>query len=167
MPWRRPVILIALGANLPSNAGPPAHTLAQALKTLAGRGVNIAAVSHVYETPAWPNPADPPFVNAVAAVQTILQPLALLELLHEVETAFGRKRSAPNAPRSLDLDLLDYDGLILDGRPVLPHPRLAERAFVLAPLCDIAPDWRHPVTGDTARTLLARLPDRDAPVRLA
>jgi 2-amino-4-hydroxy-6-hydroxymethyldihydropteridine diphosphokinase len=161
------MILVALGANLPSPAGPPVVTLAQALKALEGKGVMPVAVSSFYETPAWPNPADPPFVNAVAELRTGLQPLALMELLHTVETDFGRKRSAPNAPRTLDLDLLDYDGLIWQGPLLLPHPRLAERAFVLAPLVDIAPDWRHPVTGRTARVLLAALPEGHAVRRLA
>jgi 2-amino-4-hydroxy-6-hydroxymethyldihydropteridine diphosphokinase len=161
------MILVALGANLPSPAGSPAVTLAKALKALESKGVMPVAVSAFYETQAWPNPADPPFVNAVAELQTGLQPLALMELLHTVETDFGRKRSAPNAARTLDLDLLDHDGLILEGPLVLPHPRLADRAFVLAPLCDIAPDWVHPVTGQSARDLFAALPDRPAPRRLA
>ena len=161
------MILVALGANLPSPVGPPAVTLAKALKALEEKGAMPVAVSAFYETPAWPNPADPPFVNAVAELQTGLQPLALMELLHTVETDFGRKRSAPNAPRTLDLDLLAYDGLILEGLLVLPHPRLAQRAFVLAPLCDIAPGWVHPVAGRTARQLLAALPDRQGLRRLA
>ena len=88
-------------------------------------------------------------------------------LLHGVETDFGRLRSAPNAPRTLDIDLLDYDGLVMTDGVVLPHPRLAERSFVLAPLAEIAPDWRHPVTGLGAGELLAALPDRDAPKKLA
>lgn len=160
------MILIALGANLPSPAGSPARTLRHALRTLAEKQVRVAAVSGFYETPAWPDPADPPFVNAVARVETAIQPLVLMELLHGVETDLGRKRSAPNAPRPLDLDLLDYDGLILAGPLVLPHPRLADRRFVLEPLCDIAPDWRHPVTGEAAADLLARLPGREALRRL-
>jgi 2-amino-4-hydroxy-6-hydroxymethyldihydropteridine diphosphokinase len=121
-------------------------------------GVKIAKVSPFYETVAWPDPADPPFVNAVAAIETPLQAIALLTLLHEVETAFGRKRSAKNAPRTLDLDLLDYRGEIHAGALVLPHPALARRAFVLEPLRDVAPQWRHPVSGMTAAALLAALP---------
>jgi len=160
------MILIALGANLPSPAGPPAVTLKAALARLEQRGVKILSVSSFYETPAWPDPAKPVFVNAVAAVTTVLQPVELLMLLHGVETDFGRLRSAPNAPRTLDLDLLDYDGLVMTDGVVLPHPRLAERSFVLAPLAEIAPDWRHPATGLGAGELLAVLPDRDAPKRL-
>lgn len=151
------MILIALGANLPSPAGAPAQTLRAALARLGGERVRVAAVSSFYNTKAWPDPADPPFVNAVAAVETVLPPDALLAALHEIETAFGRTRSAKNAPRTLDLDLLDYNGRVEAGPPILPHPRIAERDFVLRPLAEIAPDWRHPVSGLTAGELLSRL----------
>ncbi|HEX4329752.1 MAG TPA: 2-amino-4-hydroxy-6-hydroxymethyldihydropteridine diphosphokinase, partial [Burkholderiales bacterium] len=116
------MILIALGANLPSQAGPPAATLAAALASLQKRDVEIRAVSPFYRSSAWPDPNDPAFVNAVAQIGTSLQPLALMKLLHDVETDFGRKRSAPNAPRSLDIDLIDYDGRMEVGPPALPHP---------------------------------------------
>jgi 2-amino-4-hydroxy-6-hydroxymethyldihydropteridine diphosphokinase len=160
------VILIALGANLPSPAGPPAATLNAALARLEQLGVKIRIVSHLYETPAWPDPAQPAFVNAVAAVETALQPVELLALLHGVETAFGRLRSAPNAPRTLDIDLIDHDGRVMTGDLVLPHPRMTERSFVLVPLAQVAPGWRHPVTGQGVGELLAALPDRDAPKRI-
>jgi 2-amino-4-hydroxy-6-hydroxymethyldihydropteridine diphosphokinase len=156
------MILIAFGANIASQAGNPAQTLHAALDALAQKDVNIALVSQFYHTPAWPDPADPPFVNAVCRAVTALPPAALLECLHAIENIFGRVRAAPrNAPRSLDLDLLDYNGLIQDGPPVLPHPRLSERAFVLVPLFDVAPDWRHPVSGRTAAELLAAIPLAD------
>jgi 2-amino-4-hydroxy-6-hydroxymethyldihydropteridine diphosphokinase len=161
------MILIALGANLPSGAGQPADTLKRALGELKRQGVEIREVSAFYETPAWPDPADPAFVNAVAAVKTSLQPVELLVLLHGVETDFGRLRSASNAPRTLDLDLLDYDGRVLaEPQLTLPHPRMTTRSFVLVPLREVAPAWRHPVTGQGLAELLAALPDRDAPKRL-
>ncbi|MCP5410770.1 MAG: 2-amino-4-hydroxy-6-hydroxymethyldihydropteridine diphosphokinase [Alphaproteobacteria bacterium] len=158
--------VIALGANLPSKSGPPAATLRAALARLQARGLHIVAVSSFYQTPAWPDPADPSFVNAVAIVDTKLQPAELLGLLHEVETEYGRLRSVPNSPRTLDIDVIDHDGAVMSGPLHLPHPRLAERSFVLVPLAEIAPGWRHPVTGATAAELLARLPDRDVPERL-
>jgi 2-amino-4-hydroxy-6-hydroxymethyldihydropteridine diphosphokinase len=155
------VILIALGANLPSPAGKPADTLNAALAAFAGRSITIEKQSGFYRSAAWPNPNDPPFINAVAAVRTALSPAALLAALHEVEASFGRKRGVVNAPRTLDLDILDYDGRVEQGPPVLPHPRLEVRPFVLLPLRDVAPDWRHPVSGRSISELIAALPPTD------
>lgn len=141
------MILIALGANLPFQGSLPAETLRAALATLGDNGVRPVKVSTFYETEAWPDPSDPAFVNAVAAVETSLDPAALIAKLHEIESMFGRERTQANAPRTLDLDIVDYDGRIEQGPPELPHPRIANRAFVLVPLAEIAPHWRHPVTG--------------------
>ncbi len=152
------MIFIALGGNLSSHAGAPVETLRAALAELEKHGVRVIAVSPYYVTPAWPDPSDPPFVNAVAQIGTTLAPAALLDLLHRTETSFRRTRSARNAPRTLDLDLLDYDSRVEEGALQLPHPRLAGRAFVLVPLADIAPAWRHPVTGQGIGALLAALP---------
>ena len=161
------MILIALGSNLSSHAGDPAATLRAALADLRDNGVMPIAVSAFYRTPAWPDPRDPEFVNAVARVQTELSPKQLIAQLHKTEAAFGRVRSEKNAPRSLDLDILDYEGRIDDGPPVLPHPRMASRAFVLVPLHDIAPDWRHPVSGKSVGDMLQAVPqaERSAVVR--
>lgn len=153
-----PEILIALGSSLPSRAGTPGETLTAALAALEAEGVELRKISSFRQTTAWPDPADPPFTNAVALVRTSLQPVALLKLLHAVETAFGRVRSRPNAPRTLDLDLLAHGGTVLEeGSLILPHPRLAERRFVLEPLAEIVPHWRHPVTGLTPVHMLALL----------
>jgi 2-amino-4-hydroxy-6-hydroxymethyldihydropteridine diphosphokinase len=152
------MIVIALGANLPSRAGVPRDTLKAALAELSQNGIRIVAASSFYATKAWPNPSDPPYVNAVVQIETMLPPAELMNFLHQTEASFGRKRTAKNAPRTLDLDLLDYDGRIEAGPPELPHPRLSDRAFVLIPLADIAPGWRHPKTGQTVSELVAALP---------
>ena len=155
------MILIAVGSSLSYSGRSPEAIVESALGAL-GRFAALTGRSRLYASPAWPDPADPPFVNAVAAIETALSPTALLAALRAVEAGFGRKRSRPNAPRTLDLDLIDYHGLIMDsaGPPalVLPHPRMASRDFVLAPLADIAPGWRHPVLGLSPEALLAAAP---------
>jgi 2-amino-4-hydroxy-6-hydroxymethyldihydropteridine diphosphokinase len=158
------VILIGLGANLPSSAGSPERTLRAALAAIESDDVHVVARSRFYESEPVPRSDQPLFVNAVAVLTTSLSPERLLARLHDVEASFGRVRRERNEARTLDLDLLDFDGLVRDSNvaPVLPHPRLEQRAFVLAPLADIAPEWRHPVSGRSAADLLAALPD---PVR--
>lgn len=155
------MILIGLGANLPSSAGPPERTLLAALAALESSDVHVVARSRLYQSEPVPRADQPLFVNAVATLTTTLPPERLLARLHEIEASFGRVRRERNEARTLDLDLLDFDGLVRnsDVAPVLPHPRLDQRAFVLAPLAEIAPDWRHPVTERSAAELLAELPE--------
>ena len=155
------MILIALGANLSSTAGGPLQTLRASLSALSQNEVMPVAVSRAFETPAWPDPADPPFVNAVAAVETELGPAELMAELHRQEEAFGRIRSAANAPRTLDLDLIDYQGRVEAGALNLPHPRVESRGFVLIPLADIAPEWRHPVSGRSVSELIDALAEAE------
>lgn len=152
------MILIALGANLPSPAGTPTETLRQALFRLAQRSITVEKQSGFYKTAAWPNPADPPFINAVASLRTELSPSQLLAGLHEIEAEFGRRRAIANAPRALDLDIIDYDQRVEQGPPELPHPRMHTRLFVLCPLRDVAPTWQHPVLHATVSELIAALP---------
>ncbi|MBV8488865.1 MAG: 2-amino-4-hydroxy-6-hydroxymethyldihydropteridine diphosphokinase [Planctomycetaceae bacterium] len=155
-------VFIGLGANLPHpEYGSPRQTLEAALAELARRGVEVASRSPWYRTAPVPASNQPWYVNSVAEIGTDLAADRLLAVLHEVEEAFGRVRSVPNAARRIDLDLLDFRGEIAPGGPgkaTLPHPRLAGRAFVVRPLADLAPDWRHPVTGATVKALVAALP---------
>jgi 2-amino-4-hydroxy-6-hydroxymethyldihydropteridine diphosphokinase len=153
---------IGLGANLPHERfGSPRQTLEAALVSLSRRRVRTVRVSPWYRTAPVPVSDQPWYVNAVAEVASDLPADALLAELHAVEAAFGRARTVLNAARPIDLDLLDFHGEIAmggPGRATLPHPRMAERAFVLLPLADLAPDWRHPVSGLSVRSLIEALP---------
>lgn len=159
------MILVALGANMDGPWGTPRQAVAGALREMDRNGLKLVSVSRLSETKPFGRPNQPNFVNAVAAIETHLPPQALLARLHAIERAAGRRRTIRWGPRTLDLDLLDYRGLILRGtqvatargRLVLPHPGIAERSFVLEPLADIAPAWRHPLLHMTARELLQRL----------
>jgi 2-amino-4-hydroxy-6-hydroxymethyldihydropteridine diphosphokinase len=123
--------------------------------------VSVLRVSPWYHTAPIPASDQPWYVNAVAEVETALPADRLLAVLHAVEQDFGRIRTVPNAPRAIDLDLLDFRGEIAPGGPgraTLPHPRLQDRAFVLRPLADLDPGWRHPATGLSIQALLMVLP---------
>lgn len=155
------MILIGLGGNLPSPAGEPRHTYLAALARLESAGIAVLGRSPWYESAPVPVPVSdqPWFINGVARLDTDLEPAALLEVLHQIEASFGRRRHTPNASRTLDLDLLAYNDVIREqDPPILPHPRLHERAFVLLPLKDVAPSWRHPVLGLTPAAMLEKLP---------
>ncbi len=153
------LVLVGLGANLPSSAGSPRQTLEAALDRLAVHGVRILRRSRFWRTRPVPISDQPWFVNAVAAVETNLSAAELLDLLHRIEDSFGRTRTVLNAARVLDLDLLAYGRTVLAAppRPLVPHPRLAGRAFVLLPIRDIAPAWVHPVSGATLDAMIGAL----------
>jgi 2-amino-4-hydroxy-6-hydroxymethyldihydropteridine diphosphokinase len=162
------VVLIGLGGNLPSPGyGAPRRTLTAALAALAADGIAVAACSAWYKSAPLPPSDQPWYVNAVAALATEIDPFALLAALQRVERQFGRVRGVRNAARTVDLDLLDYGGLEVESTALtLPHPRLHQRRFVLVPLRELAPDWRHPRFGLTAGQLLARLTTRQRVYRL-
>ncbi len=170
---------IALGGNVTSLYGPPKLTLLDALRRIETDSVVMGERSDLYATPAFPAGSGPDFVNAVVSVRTTLSPEALLAHLHDVERQLGRDRKKRWAARTIDLDLIAYGDAIhpsLDAYMgwhdlpleeqqrvapdglILPHPRIQDRSFVLGPLCDVAPDWMHPVLNQTARALFDALP---------
>ncbi len=179
--------LVAFGANLPFAGDPPEVTLQRALKALLEEGLSVLAVSRFYATPCFPAGAGPDYVNAAAVLDAGPEddPASVLARLHRIETQFGRRRDIRWGMRTLDIDLLAMgDSVLPDAatqdtwrdlvpetqvraapdRLILPHPRLQDRAFVLVPLADVAPDWVHPRTGMTVRQMMDALPkaDRDA-----
>ena len=151
--------------SLGSNIEPRREHLSAALRAL-GQGLGLAAVSHLYETEpvdvldqAW-------FLNLAVALDTDLQPLALLKAMQAIEAQAGKKVLFRRGPRTLDLDLLLYGDSVLQTESLtLPHPKMLEREFVLRPLCDIAPEARHPLAGASAAQLLERLPKGGPVVR--
>jgi 2-amino-4-hydroxy-6-hydroxymethyldihydropteridine diphosphokinase len=176
--------LVAFGGNLPWNGRSPAQLIQSAVASISRAGLILDGMSRLYATPCFPAGAGPDYVNAAArfTLPAGMTPPEVLAILHDAEDGLGRRRSTRWAGRTLDADLLAVDDLVLpdlatqtfwrDLAPdrqvretpdslILPHPRLQDRAFVLVPLADVAPDWRHPVLGLTVRQMLSRLSHKD------
>ena len=172
-------IVVALGSNQALGQAGPAQLLDRALDRFEGAGVRVQRVSRYFGTPCFPAGAGPDYVNAAAVIQTALTPQALLGALHGIEADLGRERRARWAARTVDIDLIAYGQQVLPDmqgfaawhdlplerqqqeapdRLILPHPRMHERGFVLVPVLDVAPDWKHPVLGRTVRQMVADLP---------
>lgn len=151
-------IYIALGSNLPWQDCAPRDTLARALRVIETSGMQVVARSSDWSSPAWPDPADPPYVNAVVEVASELDAPTVMACLHQVELAFDRQRDVRWGSRTLDLDLIDYRGEVRAATDEtglhLPHPRATRRGFVLYPLIEIAPFWIDPVTGRDINALI-------------
>ncbi|SHJ35472.1 2-amino-4-hydroxy-6-hydroxymethyldihydropteridinediphosphokinase [Roseomonas rosea] len=162
-------ILVAIGANLPGADGTaPLASCRAAAAALDGLcGLSLVATSSWWETaPDPPQPSSPWYVNGVARLRGEADPAALLAALQSIENAAGRVRPYPNAPRTLDLDIIAMGGLVRAAPdPILPHPRAHLRRFVLEPLREVWPGWTHPASGLTVEALLGRLPP--APMRAA
>lgn len=153
------MILIALGANLPSRFGTPSETLHAAFKALEENGLHLVKTSRIWLTAPVPVSDQPWYHNAVAQIETDLDAFQLLSLLHKIENEFGRIRYERNEPRVLDLDLVAYNDEVIE-RPslIVPHPRMHQRAFVLLPLQDISTEWIHPITNQNLEEMIAQIP---------
>ncbi len=149
-------IIVALGGNLAAGGGDLREGLVAALDLLPDYGVQVVRRSRFWRSAAWPNPTEPDFLNAVALVRTALDSGQTMSALHRVETRSGRERGRPNAPRTLDLDLIAYGRQVCTGPLILPHPRAADRLFVMGPLAELLPDWTHPLNGWRATDLAGR-----------
>ncbi|HEY2048351.1 MAG TPA: 2-amino-4-hydroxy-6-hydroxymethyldihydropteridine diphosphokinase [Caulobacteraceae bacterium] len=146
--------VVALGSNQPGEFDSSRDLLDAAVAALPGAGFNVVRTSRWWRSRAWPEPTHPDYLNGVVLVETGLDPRTSMEALKSLEARFGRVRSLPNAPRTLDLDLIALGRTVMDRQDlVLPHPRAHLRRFVMAPLAEIAPEWRHPVLGSSAREL--------------
>lgn len=155
------MIFLALGSNL----GNRAECLAQAQAVLIAFDVNVIQASSIFETPALmpegaPEDWNIPYLNQVLQVETHLSPIDLLSCIKHIEAELGRKPQARWAPREIDIDILAYEGRVMvSDLLTLPHPQLDQRRFVLEPLSEIAPGWRHPVLGQTVKEMLEALND--------
>ncbi|WP_282062602.1 2-amino-4-hydroxy-6-hydroxymethyldihydropteridine diphosphokinase [Roseobacter litoralis] len=179
-PQLRSLALIAVGSNQGLRNGTPRDTVLNALKEFPVKVGTIRAFSRLFRTAAFPAGSGPDFVNAAFTLETELDAADLLSHLHQIESLFKRTRTKRWGPRTLDLDLIAMADQVLPDRGtydhwaqlpleqqmtksperlILPHPRLHERAFVLIPLADVAPDWRHPITGMSVNEMVEALPE--------
>lgn len=147
-------VVIALGSNLAGDFSSSEALLEAALARLDQAGLPVLHRSRWWRSAAWPDPSAPEYRNGVAIVETPNEPSSVLRTLFSIEAEFNRNRGERNAPRTLDLDLIAHGRAVIDSKDlILPHPRAHTRLFVMGPLAEIAPDWRHPMLGETARAL--------------
>ena len=160
------MIYLGLGSNLPSKFGDRFANINLAISFLEGYGIKVIKKSSFYETPSYPNEENPKFINIVIMVETTLPPVDLMSVLIFVEEKLDRKRDKKNDPRTCDIDIIDYNGQILNLKYnnldlTVPHKELAKRNFILFPLQEISPKWKHPKTKDIVDDLLQRLNEKD------
>ena len=160
------MILLSLGSNLSSSFGNRFKNLELAISHLQSDKIELIAKSSFYETPSYPNNKDPKFINIAASISTTLPPVDLVSVLLFIEEKLERKRNFKNEPRTCDIDLLDYNGQVIDFKYnnldfTVPHKELSQRNFVLFPLKEICPQWLHPKTRKNIDELIDALSDDD------
>ena len=160
------MIFLALGSNLTSSFGDRFENINLAISYLEGYKIQIIKKSNFYETYSYPNKKNPKFINVVISVKTNLPPVDLMSVLLFIEEKLERMRNKKNDPRTCDIDIIDYNGQILDFKYnnlnlKVPHKDLVFRNFVLLPLQEISPEWKHPVTKENISTLINKLPEED------
>ena len=159
------MIFVVLGSNLPSGTyGSSKETLESALHSFIDWGIEVNRVSSWYKSAPLPLSDQPWYINAVAQVNSLLSPHDLIATLLQIEETYGRSRTKKNEARVIDLDLLTYNTVIVNGiikngiKAFIPHPRMIERSFVLKPIYELCPNWIHPQSGDTIDNLVRNLP---------
>ena len=150
-------IYLGIGSNLGSRI----INIEKAKSFLLENNINFVSISGYYETPSWPNSRNPKFINIVLKIKTSLKPIELLNLCKSIEVKLGRKKSTKNSPRQCDIDIVDYNGLILQDRLILPHKMMHKRNFVLFPLFEIDKEWFHPIMKVNIKKLILSLSDSD------
>ena len=160
------MIFLGLGSNLSSKFGDRFTNINLAISFLEEYGIKVIKKSNFYETPSYPNKENPKFINAVILVETTLPPVDLMSVLLFIEEKLGRKRDKKNDPRTCDIDIIDYNSQILNlkfnnSELTLPHNELTKRNFILFPLKEISPKWKHPKTKEIITDLLKKLSEED------
>ena len=150
-------IYLAIGSNL----GDRKLNIEITKSELIENDIEIIRSSNYYESLSWPNPKNPKYLNIVMKIKTTLKPFELLKKCKEIEVKLGRKIKTINSPRECDIDIIDYNEMILKGKVILPHPRMHTRNFVLLPFFEINKDWVHPITKRSIKSLILSLSNRD------
>ena len=150
-------VFLAIGSNL----GNRLTNIEKAKSLLLENNINLISASNYYETPSWPDPKKPKFINIVLKATCRYKPKKMINLCKIIEAKLGRRKSPKNSPRICDIDIIDFDGLVLKDKLCLPHTRMHERNFVLLPLFEIEKDWVHPIKKTNIKKLILSLSNKD------
>ena len=150
-------IFLGIGSNLGSRVA----NIEKAKSLLIASRIDFVSISSYYETPSWPDPNNPKFLNIVLKIKSLLNPFELLRLCKSIEKKLGRKKSLKNSPRVCDIDIIDFDGIILKDKLDLPHKMMHKRNFVLFPLFEIEKEWVHPIKKVNIKKLILSLTNND------